>query len=622
MPDACPCSCTCISSCKLQGITGTEWDNVAGDYAYNMDIGRAAALEMMNGALIELTGGFIPGGTSNGSWAVCDLANETICAPLQTPAVGEAVVLLSWNPMGQNQGTATFRVPVGMPTSVASWAVYDAAGVAVQAQLIPISSYDAALRAADGGDNVTIQWLAWTGYMPAIGYSTSFLVAQSSVGGAPLTHISHERKIEINHATGTASLRGQPGVKLADQTITNGVVTLTFSSATGLLNSYSNSQTGISVPLTSDMAFYNGSGSTNYYFGPYQEGTGFNAVFPPPTVIASSNLTIITGPIVNEARVSEGSWVGQAFRLWPNSGTVEVEWTVGPIGMTDHLNKDVIARYNVTGWDTNASWQTDSNCREMQPRVRNVRPTYKSTTYNPISANYYPVGCAIRMKDSSSRYSLTVVNDRAQGGGSITDASLELMVHRRLCFPGALAGCDLVFLDDASIVRGRHWLTIDKSYDQAASQKSIAQTAMFPPQYLYAPAGVSPSRWVDQYKSVFAGAPNELPINVHIISAHAQSNTTVLVRLAHLFEINDDPNLSQNATVSLSGLFAGITVTSAVEMTMIGTIPLAATKSYTYNVQGGQTLTLPVIPPPPSGTALDVTLSPMQIRTFLLTVQF
>lgn len=62
----------------------------------------------------------------------------------------------------------------------------------------------------------------------------------------------------------------------------------------------------------------------------------------------------------------------------------------------------------------------------MQMRKRNYRPTWKLTSTEPQSQNYYPVNSRMYIKDKSMQ--LTVLTDRSQGGSSLKDGQLELMV--------------------------------------------------------------------------------------------------------------------------------------------------------------------------------------------------
>lgn len=62
------------------------------------------------------------------------------------------------------------------------------------------------------------------------------------------------------------------------------------------------------------------------------------------------------------------------------------------------------------------------------PRLRNARSTYLLKDVNPISDNYYPVTSTILIRDPKKAVEVAILTDRAQGGSSLTDGQLELMV--------------------------------------------------------------------------------------------------------------------------------------------------------------------------------------------------
>ena len=77
--------------------------------------------------------------------------------------------------------------------------------------------------------------------------------------------------------------------------------------------------------------------------------------------------------------------------------------------------------------------------------------------------------------------------------------------------------------------------------------------------------------------------------------------------------------MSQPASVSLASLFADFSVGNCTEMTVTANQPLASAPQVTYRVNNGTAVTLPIVSSPPAGLNLTVTLSPMEIRTFMCT---
>ena len=50
-----------------------------------------------------------------------------------------------------------------------------------------------------------------------------------------------------------------------------------------------------------------------------------------PVSPAGAQLTLVTGPLVAEARQNFGGWASQVVRVWAGSPDVELQWTIGPI---------------------------------------------------------------------------------------------------------------------------------------------------------------------------------------------------------------------------------------------------------------------------------------------------
>jgi hypothetical protein len=585
-------------------VAGTSMQHVANDYAKRIARGLAAAAPVWP--------------TSVG----CDLANASICAALELLA--PVTTIMIYNSQGQALAGAPIRVPVAFGAGVASYAVLDADGAAVTAQLLPLSASDLSLRNDYYGwvQNVSVtsvQWLVFRADVLATGFAFFTLKAASSAAAAPRTFASTLRE----HAVGDAG---------APLSITNGDVSLSFDNATLMLASFASTSLGIdSTPLAQSWFFYNSSTGNvvdSQAGGAYIMRTNSSAPFP--IDFSSTTLSILTGPVVSEARVAL-PWLALATRVWAGRQDFDVEWTVGPIPIADGMGKEVVTRF-AAPIATGATWRSDSNCREMVTRVRDFRPSWNATIEEPIAGNYAPVNCAIEVTDLGQIKTLFVVNDRSQSGGSIADGSVELLVHRRLLADdgrgvgeplneGGVTGAGLV-------VRGLHragFAPASGGIAAALRRGAMQDVALFAPIVRYMPGAVSSP---GAYTTVLA-AP--LPPNVHLLTFQSivadvvyNSLVRAIVRLAHLYERGEHPTLSADATVDLAAaLSPGLgTLLNCTETTLPGALPLAAApRAELRYVQGGEARSVRAPPEAAAAAAgeqaMVVTLTPMQVRTWL-----
>lgn len=221
-------------------VAGTEQQHVAFNYALRLAQGRTAADALVASSFANLTG------FADAPFLTCDLANATICAPLESGTVTTAVGL--YNSQAQRKGALPVRIPVGLPPGVASYAVTSPDGTTpVQAQIVPASPADEELRVDYYNASASpVAWLVWQADVPAAGFAVYFVTPVASADTAPHTAIS------------TLSTLGA-----ADTVLANGVLTLTISAATGMLSKYSNAMTNVKTMLSQEWCWYNASAGNN-----------------------------------------------------------------------------------------------------------------------------------------------------------------------------------------------------------------------------------------------------------------------------------------------------------------------------------------------------------------------
>ena len=229
-------------------VAGTAKEYVNKNYSGILEDGRQGAFASMAASFAKSTG------YGGAPFTFCPLANVTLCPALEA---GTPTVVLAYNSLGQAVPNAPVRVAAGFPAGVATYRVTDATGNPVVAQIVPLSARDIALRSLYGGSTAPVQWLYFTGNLPAAGYSAFFLVPSAAVEDAPMTHASALRVI---------------APQSGDSTITNGRITLTISAATGFLSTYTDTTTGITLPLSQSWQSY--IGATNVTFNGSNQASG------------------------------------------------------------------------------------------------------------------------------------------------------------------------------------------------------------------------------------------------------------------------------------------------------------------------------------------------------------
>lgn len=645
------------TSTHHDAVTGTARQHVTYDYARQLSAGVEDAQALLSAALGTLTG------HPSGNFSLCLLVNASICPTLEAPSPGDPpTLLLVYNGASTPRRAAPIRLPVGLPyPSIASWAVTAADGKApLLAQLVPLSPADATLRERYyKAPARNISWLAWLApEVPPLGFTSFFLTP--SAGPVPHTHAS--RVVHLLPRSAPASG--------ADEVISNGVVSLTLDGVSGKVARIEDRASGLSLPLAQAL-FYNraspgcpsplnipyGCPSTPIKCNLTNDGTGANAwgqssttyIFRPNSTEEFSlgdalALEIIRGPVVSEARQTwPGGWASSALRLWGNSSAVEAEWTVGPVPLADGWGKEVFSRWSLGGGfgasDPAPTLYHDSMAREMQKRVLNARPFPNSTVsaYESIAANLYPVVARAVLRDAPTGASFTLAVDRAQACASLASGSVQCLLHRRH-LTTAFLGMGEVLNEpglDASgsglAVRGAHLLRLGRESvgGVAEGSLSVAEELMQPLTMLMAPlpaaAAASLPQWAGGHTLHFQGLLGGsvgLPANLRVLTLQSLGGSALLLRVMHAFAAGEDPSLSSNATIALGPLFSpAFNITGVVETSLGGVVPLESVKPWTLRVQGEDTpVTLPILPSPPRGPAFQVSLSPMEVRTFICTV--
>lgn len=262
-----------------------------------------------------------------------------------------------------------------------------------------------------------------------------------------------------------------------------------------------------------------------------------------------SCLLVIKGPLVEEIHQTYNSWISQVIRIYQHVDYIEFDWVVGPIPIDNWFfdpGQEIISRFD-TFLTTNGTFFTDSNGRETIRRVRDHRPTWNLDTTENVASNYYPITSWAFIRDYEKDLQLTVLPDRPEGGSSLVDGSLELMVHRRLTMDDGF-GVDEALNEPGVdgrglIVRGKHRVVIGDIQESIRQMRMMSKSLSLRPimafkkrdlsvynHHLRAnnPPGLSPRAVLSNSK--FIGLNRKLPPNINLLSLEPWQDERVLIR--------------------------------------------------------------------------------------------
>ncbi|CAI0456274.1 unnamed protein product [Linum tenue] len=573
-------------------VAGTEKQHVANDYATRLAIGYKEAEKVVATSLSCLF----------------ESQSRTGC---QSPTIKFEEVVVVYNSLGWLRDEV-----INIPVTNDNVIVRNPEGKEVEAQLIPVVDAYLSLR------NFHVQaylgtkpaktpkyWLAFRVSVPPFGFST-YTISDAKIAGA--------------HSTNPSVYKSKRSLKSATE-VGQGNLKLSRSAFGGKPTSYTNSRNSVKEQVYQTFSFYGGYNGTNdkspqnggaYIFRP-------NGTYPlePEKQVP---LAVIRGPVVEEIHEQINQWIYQVTRLYKGSEHVEVEFIVGPVPIDDGIGKEVVTQIT-TSMKTNGTFYTDSNGRDFIKRIRDYRTDWNLEVTEPVAGNYYPLNLGIYAKDDKKE--LSVLVDRALGGGSIKDGQIELLLHRRLLLDDS-RGVDEALNETVCVhnkcmgltIQGKYYYRIDPVGEGAKWRRSFGQQIYSP--LLLAFAEEDGDKSTNSHVATFSGfAPSySLPDNVAVITLQELDDGKVLLRLAHLYEVGEDKDLSVKTTVELMKLFPGKKIGQVVETSLSANQERSEMEKrrLVWKAEGSSSDETARRGRPIDYTKLEVELLPMEIRTFLI----
>ncbi|ETN65165.1 lysosomal alpha-mannosidase [Anopheles darlingi] len=561
-------------------ITGTEKQHVANDYArmLNRAIGacgantqailnqivdpkyrRSLRAEQASGAQ-EQHPGVSPRPNYKFAFSSCHLLNVSKCELTESK---DSFTITLYNPLA-HAGHQYVRVPI----TDGHFVVRDYRNVEVPAQIVPIP--EAVQRLSYRFSNATSELVFLANELPPLGYKSYFVNRAIDT----LDDFIHEMSNQpAGSSVAEATPIADPGRWQSQEvTIGNKYLNVSFDSS-GFLSSIT--VDGVTNRLRQSFVYYEGALGNNEEFRNRSSGA---YIFRPngteKTVTETVQLKVIRGGTVQEVHQVFNEWISQVVRVYADESHVEFEWMVGPIPVADGIGKEIVSRF-YTAIQSNGVFWTDSNGRDMIKRVRNHRDTWKLDLMEKISGNYYPVTTRIALEDENLR--LAVLNDRAQGGSSLEDGSLELMVHRRLLHDDAFGveePLDEKAFGKGLVARGKHWILFGAKNTEASptieARERFLQNRVLLPNWLFFSdaSDFKYEDWQKQYTNIYSALSLSLPLNVHLLTFEPWQDNSILVRFEHLLEADEDPLYSKPVRFNVQDVFRQFSIEEIREMTL------------------------------------------------------
>ncbi|CAG2170574.1 unnamed protein product, partial [Oppiella nova] len=484
---------------------------------------------------------------------------------------------------------------IRVPVVDAKYEVLDAKGQAVKSlAILPVS--DDVRKLPERNGSLGTHELVFSGQIPALGFTTYFVEKQKAI---------------IDTHTMDNNQQAQAPIDMKGKSFT-----LHINETTGAIESIT--VNGATHKLRQSFKWYKSVGNQ-----PPLEDSGSYNFCPDGNARDYGTQKLVarhTSGGVHELSQVFADYIHQTVRTYEDRDYIEFDWTVGGIPIVDKIGKEIVTRFE-SDLKSDGVYYTDANGRQTIRRKFN--PQAKICGNNVIAANWFPIYSHVAVKDEKQGLALTVLNDRTQGGSSLMDGSVELMVHRRLQYSGAGSGLVLneTGIDGKGLeVRGKHYLFLQPIAQSPRLVRRLSEQLFMGPIETFATYKTR-EEYSGEYSTSFSGVGDQLPESARLLTLEKWSDREVLVRFEHMYEKADNvSDLSNDVSFDMRKVLKTIKMVNSVEMNLAANELLSETKRMEWrSKQSAQGFDI-------SGTGAQeddfvVKLSPQQIRTYIVTIE-
>jgi lysosomal alpha-mannosidase len=221
------------------------------------------------------------------------------------------------------------------------------------------------------------------------------------------------------------------------------------------------------------------------------------------------------------------------------------------------------------------------------------------------------------------------------------------MVHRRLLYDdarGVKEPLNETAYGEGLVVRGRHILIAEPPASSALYHRVGSQQLYMHPLATFGLTQQTYANYSAAYRLTWSALTDQLPLNVHLLTLDQLGPKDYLVRVEHYFELFEDNTYSQPVSFDLQSIFKAIgTISNTVELTLGANLELAKLQRLNWITNEEETSQMNV--PTTTNSKFinqnnssqskylniffvgeksledtNITLNPMQIRTFQVTM--
>jgi len=261
-------------------------------------------------------------------------------------------------------------------------------------------------------------------------------------------------------------------------------------------------------------------------------------------------------------------------------------------------------------------WYSDAQGLEMIDRTINKRPYWPKFEFKiaePESFNYVPMNEAAYIKDGSKQY--TFITDRSRGCACQADGAFEMMLQRRTLADDGRGVAEP--LNETITLRTKNVVSLSSVQEASVLQRLCGIALNNEPTLIFANVDSSVQEWIKGKRLSFSGLKTPLPLNIDVMNLKTMPDGRVLLRMHHLFSSDENSAMSKPVQVNLANLFADFSVTKVEEVSLTANQLKSSVKRIQWNTAQNASPKYQFVPL--SGNVM--TIRPMEIRTFLITIK-